>query len=73
MSMEETHQFDWYLVAETRLARCFSESADGSDPTWWVPRSLIRDFLKYPPKSPMQKPLCLVEIPEWFAMKENLL
>ena len=72
MSDEETQQFDWYLVSETEKARQFSESPDGAD-GFWVPRSLIRDFLKYPPKSPMHLPLCMVEIPEWFAEKEGLI
>ena len=72
MSEEETQSFDWYLVRETDKARCFSESADGTD-AFWVPRSLIRDFLKYAVKDGDSYPLCMVEIPEWFAIKENLL
>ena len=71
MSDEETQQFDWYLVSETEKARQFSEDAEGTEP-FWVPRSLIRDFVKYPAKD-QELPLCLVEIPEWFAEKEGLI
>ena len=71
MSDEETQQFDWYLVSETEKARQFSESAEGTE-SFWVPRSLIRDFVKYPAKD-QELPLCLVEIPEWFAEKEGLI
>ena len=69
--MDETQQFDWYLIGETALARHFSESADGSR-SFWVPRSVIESFSKYPAK-PGEPPLCLVEIAEWFAAKENLI
>ncbi len=72
MSDEETQQFDWYLIRETDKARQFSEESDGKD-AFWVPKSLIRDFLKYPPESPGNLPLCMVEIPEWFAEKEGLI
>ena len=72
MSEEETQQFDWYLVRETDKARCFSENENGSE-SFWVPRSLIRDFLKYPPENSGDLPLCLVEIPEWLAVKEGLI
>lgn len=68
---EETQQFDWYLVRETEKARCFSANEDGSR-SFWVPRSLIRDFLKYPVEG-TSLPKCLVEVPEWFAEKEGLL
>ncbi len=67
---EETHQFEWYLVRETDKARCFSASVDGNKP-FWVPRSLISRFSKYPAQ-PNELPLCLLEVPEWFAMKEGL-
>ncbi len=68
---DETHQFDWYLVRETEKARCFSEEPDGAD-AFWVPRSLISGFSKYPAQ-PGELPLCLLEVPEWFAEKEGLL
>ncbi len=68
---DETHQFEWYLVGETSKARCFSESPDGTK-SFWVSRSLQEHFSKYPPK-PGELPLCLVEIPEWFALKEKLI
>jgi len=71
MRDDETQQFDWYLVRETDKARCFSESPDGSD-AFWVPRSLISNFSKYPAE-PNELPLCLLEVPEWFAEKEGLL
>ncbi len=72
MSDDETHQFDWYLVRETDKARCFSESVDGSD-SFWVPRSLCVRFSKYPVQPGENFPLCLLEVPEWFASKEGLL
>lgn len=68
---EETHQFEWYLVRETEKARCFSESPDGTN-SFWVPRSLISGFAKYPAKDG-DLPMCLLEVPEWFAEKEDLL
>lgn len=68
----ETHQNDWYLIRETPGARQFSKAADGANP-FWVPRSIVRDFLKYPAKPPDKFPLCLVEVPEWFLSKEGLL
>ncbi len=71
MDDDETHQFDWYLIRETALARCFSESADGSE-SFWVPRSVIESFSKYPAK-PGEPPLCLIEVQEWFALRENLI
>ncbi len=72
MSDENTQQFDLYLVKETTLARLFSQSPDG-EPAFWIPRSQIRDFLKYPATSPMHLPKCLIEIPEWLAEKHGLL
>ena len=68
----ETHQFDWYLVAETSKARQFSKHANGMAP-FWVPRSLIQNFSKYPVKPPDKYSLCLLEVPEWFLEKEGLL
>ncbi len=70
---EETHQFEWYLVRETEKARCFSASVDGSNP-FWVPRSLISHFSKYPANVAGEPyAMCLLEVPEWFAEKEGLL
>lgn len=42
-----THCFDWHLVRETEKARLFQDAAGKNR---WVPKSLIRDFVKYPPK-----------------------
>jgi hypothetical protein len=68
---EDTITFDWYLVKETDKARCFSNEPDGSD-SFWVPRSLTSEFVKYPAPSAYQLPKCTGEVPLWFAVKEGI-
>lgn len=72
MSAPEYHQVEWYLVEETTKARCFTKHPRGRKETFWVPRSLIQNFSKYPAQ-PQELPLCLMEVEEWFLVKEKLL
>jgi len=51
-----------YLHAETPLARQFG-SKDGR--TLWVPRSVCRNLMKFPPVEGKLR-LCQVEIEDWW-------
>lgn len=73
MGKDDLVTLELYLVAETPAARGFQEEPekDKGHQQFWIPRSLIRRFTKYPAKKGDYEQ-CDVQIPYWKAAQLNL-
>lgn len=66
-----------WLVSETPRARLFKRSGPGvivsrNVDEVWIPRSVCKSMVKFPPLPGLHQPRCEVEVADWFVERQNL-